>query len=37
MGDVKEIREPIVNRQKPLCLLGDLKRFMIRWRRRVGW
>ena len=34
--DVEEVRDLIVNRQKPLRLLADLNRFMIRSRRRVG-
>jgi len=34
--DVEEVRDLIVNRQEPLRLWADLKRFMIRSRRRVG-
>ena len=36
IGNVKEIRDLVVNGQEPLRCRADLNRFMIRSRRRVG-
>jgi hypothetical protein len=37
VGNMKKVRDLVMDGQEPCACRADLKRFMIRSRRRVGW